>query len=150
MHASGQAVQFFLDSPLPQADCDRLHVRLNKLLPSDLRVLSCRRTPPDFSARLSPTWREYHYRLTWGDVADPLRCRYHGFVASALDVAVMQTTTQLFEGTHDFAAFSNSRNDGKPTVRTLLVARCVQVDATSVRFEVRYHAQKICVACVAQ
>jgi tRNA pseudouridine38-40 synthase len=136
VHANGQAVQFFLTAPLPPAECANMHVRLNKLLPPDIRVLSVCRTPPDFSVRLSPIFREYHYLLAWGDVEHPLGKRFCGFEFGELDVAAMEEVVDMFEGTHDFSAFSNARNDAKSTTRHVFTARIVRLEEYKLRFEV--------------
>ncbi|KAI9225316.1 MAG: pseudouridine synthase [Piptocephalis tieghemiana] len=62
---------------------------LNKLLPSDIRVLAWSPVSPDFHARFSCTGREYRYYL-------PLR---------GLSLSRMQEAAKVFEGQHDFRNF---------------------------------------------
>ena len=138
VHANGQAVQFHLDKPLPEPTLKNLYKGLNSLLPRDVRVTSVCRTPPDFSVQVSALSREYHYHLAWGEVEDPLRRRVCAFHSGHLDVGAMVAATKLFEGRHNFDAFSSKprvpRSAG--TVRQLFRAECVQVAPGEVRFEV--------------
>lgn len=142
VHAHGQAVQFHLDAPLATDTVAHLHKGLNALLPRDARVLSVCRTPPDFSVQVSALSREYHYHLAWGEVADPLARRTCAFHCGRLDADAMQEAAKVFEGTHDFAAFSSAPRTPKAggTVRAMHRAECVRTGDAQVRFEVRVAA----------
>ncbi|XP_067014520.2 tRNA pseudouridine(38/39) synthase [Anabrus simplex] len=59
---------------------------LNRLLPEDMRVLSWRPVPSDFSARFDCTSRTYKYFFPRGN----------------LDIALMNEAVQYVVGTHDF------------------------------------------------
>jgi tRNA pseudouridine(38-40) synthase len=112
----------------------QFHVELNRLLPADVRVRSARAVPPDFSVRHSALWREYHYHLSWGDVADPCKRRHVMHVRGELDVAAMAQTLRAFEGTHDFSAFSNLSQRPGPATRQVLRVH-MHVDGSAARIE---------------
>lgn len=137
VHASGQAVQFFLDQQLPQANVAAMHTELNPLLPDDVRALRVVRTPPDLHVRLSPLWREYHYVMAWGDVEDPLQRRFAGFHFGDLDAVAMERAVAQFVGRHNFQAFATGRMEAADAIRVVLAARMVCLSQKRVRFEVR-------------
>lgn len=134
VHALGQVVQFYTNQQLSQLDT--LHLRLNSLLPYDVRVMSTQATPMDFSVRLSALWKEYHYKLGYGTVSNPLERRHRAFIRGPLDVPAMADAIAAFEGTHDFSAFANRYEDGLSTVRTLIKARIVE-EPGGLRIELR-------------
>lgn len=134
MHAKRQYVQFFADRQLQNVD--RLHLRMNALLPPDARVLCVRAVPSTFSVRYHALSREYHYRLQYGDLFDPLQRKYVWFVPGDLDVPAMEHVAACMEGTHDFEAFSNARPDYSDFKRTLYSVKLVQLGDGHIRFEV--------------
>jgi tRNA pseudouridine38-40 synthase len=135
VHAKRQYVQFFIDRELEKVDA--LHLRMNSLLPHDLRVMSVRQVPSTFSVRYNALAREYHYHLQFGRVWDPLQHRFEGFVPGELDVAAMEEVAACFVGTHDFQAFSNLETDAKTHERTIYSAKLVKLADGHIRFEVR-------------
>ena len=140
VHATGQVVQFYWDGGLggaedggeaaaPDAaataaktlDLDPtrgLPARLNGLLPPDIRVLAALRTAPDFVATASATAKAYRYEIDLlpGLGCDPLSARRRAQVPPrrTVDFAAVERAARLFEGTHDFSAFSN--RDGSSSV----------------------------------
>lgn len=135
VHAHQQFVQFFLDDLIDAPE--ELPPRLNRLLPDDLRVRRLCPVSPQFSVRLHAISREYCYNIAWGQMSDPLKRRYQGFVFGDLNVPAMIVALESMLGTHDFAAFSNSRHDGSITIRTITKARLVMLGDQEARIEVR-------------
>lgn len=133
VHARRQYVQFFIDRQIE--DLDKLHLRMNSLLPVDLRVLCVREVPAGFSVRFHALSREYHYRLQYGAVLDPLQRRFVGFTPGELDVPAMEELATCMEGTHDFQAFSKFQTDATNYERTLYSARVVHLGEGQLRFE---------------
>jgi tRNA pseudouridine38-40 synthase len=131
----GQVVQFYLDKEVRKVE--GLHVRMNRLLPPDLRVIRLHATPAHFSVRHHAIAREYHYNLTWGEVQMPLHRRYYAHVRGDLDVDAMEEALGAFIGTHDFVAFSNFLTcDTTDSVRTILKARIV-LESDHLRIEIK-------------
>jgi tRNA pseudouridine38-40 synthase len=117
VHATGQVAH--LDLPPGAPAPDELAHRLNRLLPSDLRVPGVRQVPPAFDARFSALRRHYRYRICdapWG--VDPLRRHDTVVHHRRLDDAAMNAASGLLLGEHDFAAFCRHR-EGATTVRRL-------------------------------
>eukprot|EP00892_Ulva_mutabilis_P003173 jgi/Ulvmu1/12857/UM098_0042.1 len=135
VHAMQQHVQFYLDHEITAPDATPS--RLNRVLPPDIRVHQLQQAPTSFSVRLHATWREYWYRLSWGNVYDPIKRRHMAFVFGDLDMSAMIETLECMVGTHDFEAFSNFTHDGASTVRTISKAQLVMVGPCEARFEVR-------------
>ena len=119
VHAKGQVAHFDTDKPI---DPLKMLRALNGLLPHDIRILKLEPTTRDFHARFSAKEKTYHYNLSLGPACDPLMRLYSHHFLYALDKDKLQESLALFEGTHDFASFTNSANSGTAlngTVRTL-------------------------------
>lgn len=87
---------------------------LNKLLPSDIRILAwCASPPPDFSARFSCKERRYRYFFTqpaFNPKFGALGLENHIALAERrregwLDIQTMREAAKKFEGLHDFRNF---------------------------------------------
>ena len=108
VHARGQVTSFAAPPGLAGAD---LVTRLNKLLPSDVRVVGeVHAAPPRFSARGAPTGKVYCYSLDTAPTLDPLRRRHalHAPVlADAGALAEASAAAACFVGTHDFTHFAS-------------------------------------------
>ncbi|RKP13614.1 pseudouridine synthase, partial [Piptocephalis cylindrospora] len=85
---------------------------LNKLLPSDIRILAWSPVSPDFHARFSCTGREYRYYI-------PLR---------GLSLPRMQEAAQIFQGQHDFRNFCkiDPTKNVKTHERTILTSEVTE------------------------
>jgi tRNA pseudouridine38-40 synthase len=117
VHATGQVAH--VDLP-PAVAADRLLLRLNGLLPHDVRIRQVSRAPQGFDARFSGLARTYRYRVADSPaLVDPLRRRDTLVWARELDLAAMQEASRQLLGLHDFAAFCR-RREGATTTRTLL------------------------------
>ncbi|MCJ1313838.1 hypothetical protein MMC25_007518 [Agyrium rufum] len=80
---------------------------LNRLLPSDIRVLAwCPDPPPEFSARFSCEERQYRYFFTQPAFPpNPLLSRRDELQDGFLDIDAMRRAAKRFEGLHDFRNF---------------------------------------------
>lgn len=90
---------------------------LNKVLPSDIRVLSWCHVKDDFSARFSCTSRKYKYF----------------FFGQGLNLEKMQQAAELLEGSHDFRNFSKidpSKGVDQSFERNILSAKIESVNGT--------------------
>lgn len=117
VHAYGQVAHFRFSRPFEPAGIQRA---LNALLPADIRILTLRRTSPDFHARRSAIAKEYRYFIWNGPYLPPFLARYRAHVRSPLNVAAMQDAANRLIGEHDFAAFAaNPSRVVESTVRTL-------------------------------
>jgi tRNA pseudouridine38-40 synthase len=113
VHARGQAVHFELGGV--DLEPQELERALGRLLPADVAVSRVERaaevdaTGRPWHAIYWATGKQYTYRLHSGCAAmDPTQRLYrHHFGRSALNLTAMAQAAKLFEGEHDFGAFSN-------------------------------------------
>jgi tRNA pseudouridine38-40 synthase len=118
VHAVGQVVAFDAAWRHGLSDLQRA---LNAVLPTDVAVQAVAEAVPDFHPRYDARSRHYRYTLYNAPARWPLARRYSLYVASLLDVAMMQRAAQALVGEHDFATFGKPPQ-GKITVRRVLAA----------------------------
>lgn len=93
---------------------------LNAHLPPGIRVMRIREVPEDFHARFSAFGKIYTYTIWNAPSPHPLLADRAWHVPWRLDPGRIRAACALFEGTHDFAAFSARRTKGpEPTTRTI-------------------------------
>ena len=116
VHATGQVIH--VDLPESVA-LDDLVYKLNRILDEDVRIHNISIAPEAFHARFSALRRYYRYKiLDENKVLDPLARLDVATWYRPLDVDVMNETSALLLGEHDFAAFCKYR-EGATTIRTL-------------------------------
>ncbi|MEC5125265.1 tRNA pseudouridine(38-40) synthase TruA [Verrucomicrobiales bacterium BCK34] len=102
---------------------------LNSSLPKAIRIMACYEVSPEFHARFSAMEKEYHYRIATADVMSPLLVGLAWHQRQFPDPENLAEVLALYEGTHDFRAFSANRNDGfdaeRDTNRTIFCADIV-------------------------
>jgi tRNA pseudouridine38-40 synthase len=98
---------------------DDIAYKLNRLLPSDIRVAAVGVAPAGFDARFSAINRRYRYRLADNlSFKNPLETRFTLDVAGQLDLDAMNEAGGHLLGLHDFASFCKPR-EGSTTIREL-------------------------------
>jgi tRNA pseudouridine38-40 synthase len=116
VHATGQVIHVDLPETL---GLDDLVYKLNRLLDEDIRIHNISIAPEAFHARFSALRRYYRYKiLDDNKVLDPLDRLDVSSWYRPLDCDVMNKTSALLLGEHDFAAFCKYR-EGATTIRTL-------------------------------
>ena len=116
VHATGQVIHVDLPETL---GLDDLVYKLNRLLDEDIRIHNISIAPEAFHARFSALRRYYRYKiLDDNKVLDPLDRLDVSSWYRPLDCDVMNKTSSLLLGEHDFAAFCKYR-EGATTIRTL-------------------------------
>jgi tRNA pseudouridine38-40 synthase len=116
VHATGQVIHVDLPETL---GLDDLVYKLNRLLDEDIRIHKVSIAPEAFHARFSALRRYYRYKiLDDNKVLDPLVRLDVSSWYRPLDCDVMNKTSALLLGEHDFAAFCKYR-EGATTIRTL-------------------------------
>jgi tRNA pseudouridine38-40 synthase len=116
VHALGQVVCFDLARPMSPPDLARA---LNRMLPSDVRVLDAFEVASGFHPRRDARSKLYRYVLDMGAPQLPTRRRYGGHVPARLDPVPVDLAAELYLGRHDFASLASSGGSVKTTVRTL-------------------------------
>ena len=116
VHATGQVIH--VDLP-ESVSLDDLVYKLNRILDEDVRIHNISIAPEAFHARFSALRRYYRYKiLDDNKVLDPLARLDVSTWYRPLDLDVMNKTSALLLGEHDFAAFCKYR-EGATTIRTL-------------------------------
>lgn len=123
VHALHQVAHFDLTETqlarLGRETIDDIAYKLNRLLPSDIRVASVGVAPTGFDARFSAINRRYRYRLADNlSFKNPLETRFTLDVAGQLDLDAMNEAGGHLLGLHDFASFCKPR-EGSTTIREL-------------------------------
>lgn len=113
VHALAQVAACDLRNPIP---VDNLMRAMNRLLPRDIRILGVTEAAPDFHPRHHATAKTYRFRIHRGDVCSPFERLYVWHYPYPLDEDRMHANAALFEGTHDFRAFTAS--DDRYTAET--------------------------------
>ena len=75
------------------------------------------RVDTEFHARFSAVEKEYHYRIATADVMTPLLVGLAWHQRQFPEAERLREVLALYEGTHDFRAFSANRNDGHDAER---------------------------------
>ena len=116
VHATGQVIH--VDLP-ESVSLDDLVYKLNRILDQDVRIHNISIAPEAFHARFSALRRYYRYKiLDDNKILDPLARLDVSTWYRPLDLDVMNKTSALLLGEHDFAAFCKFR-EGATTIRTL-------------------------------
>ncbi len=102
-HARGMVANFITASQMPLTAWSPA---LNRLLPPEIRVLSARRVPLEFHARLAASSKVYRYQIYRGAVMPPHLAREHFHFPYPLVLTLMETAARSFVGEHDFASFA--------------------------------------------
>jgi len=118
VHARGQVAHF---DGTGQADLSA--ARINRALPTDIRVLDFAPVSGDFDARFSALWRRYSYTVCDDPRGpDPLQRRYQLDRSGELDVVAMNEAAQALIGEHDFTSYCKLKEHGS-TIREILELR---------------------------
>ena len=118
VHARGQVAHF---DHLGRASLTA--ERINRALPTDIRVLDFASVSGDFDARFSALWRRYSYTVSDDSRGpDPLQRRYQLDRTGELDVVAMNEAAQALVGEHDFTSYCKLKEHGS-TIREILDLR---------------------------
>ncbi|MGA1823861.1 MAG: tRNA pseudouridine(38-40) synthase TruA [bacterium] len=132
VHALGQVAHIRSNKTI-SPDC--LKRALNSTLPSDIAVISVTEAEPSFHARFCAKGKFYRYWIYQGD-RSPFYWPYSWFLPKPLDIESIRCAISLFEGTHDFSAFSVINRDTKTnSTRTITRAQLLQYDNCIINLE---------------
>lgn len=102
VHALGQVVHFKTASGIPVSE---LKLRLNELLPEDIRVLSAKEMSLSFHSRYDAIGKVYRYTILNSRIHGRYKAESAYVFSSELDVEKMRKAASHLIGTHDFSAF---------------------------------------------
>lgn len=115
VHALAQVVSF--EVPIFWQDSARLKKELVKKLIGSIDIKKVEILGDDFNARFSAKSRSYRYLISTKKISIFTK-KYITFV-ERFDLVVAKEAIKIFEGTHDFFAFSKRGSDEKSTIRTI-------------------------------
>jgi len=113
VHASEQIVNFLTTKE--DLNLSQFMIGLNRLLPTDITILSASTMHLSFHPTLDATGKEYRYYICTGPVQLPYHRYYSWHVYHPLDIDEMQKAMPLLVGTHNFMAFCNVKNSAQYT-----------------------------------
>ncbi len=117
VHALGFAASF-LAPERPAIPMEKVRSALNRLMPSDVRVVSIREVPLAFHARHDALGKAYTYVLNLGGDS-PFSSRYSWRPRRAIRPDLMHEASRRLVGTHDFSSFVVERGRIEDAVRTI-------------------------------
>lgn len=115
VHASGQTASVVLHGLTEEIFFTE---EINRMLPGDIRILNAELVKNGFHARKSAIGKLYEYRIDTGKKPDVFQRRYCYHFPHALDLEAMQKAAGYLTGTHEYAAYTDKK-DEKSTKRTI-------------------------------
>jgi tRNA pseudouridine38-40 synthase len=106
VHAEGQVVNFFMDSPF---NLGRLKISLNGLLPKDIAIVHVEEMPIHFHPTLDNVKKEYWYHICNGPFQLPFYRQTSWHFPYPIDKEAMCKASEHLLRSHDFSAFCNER-----------------------------------------
>lgn len=124
VHAQGQVVNFF--TLRENLDLGKFAAGINRLLPSDIVVISAEKMPLSFHPTIDCIGKEYRYYICTGSFQYPVHRSYSWHVPVKLDFDRIEQGISLLKGKHDFRAFCNLTRTGryKDYIREIILLRC--------------------------
>lgn len=116
VHAVGQVVNFFSNTPIPPANLVRA---LNANLPDDIAVSACEEVSQAFCANKDAVRKLYRYVIRDHPVRDPFLHKFYTVSKHKLDAAAMHRAAAVLRGRHDFHSFETEWPNRMSSVRTI-------------------------------
>lgn len=138
VHALGQAANFF--SPVDTVPEENYVRALNDMLPGDVRVMSAKKVPEDFSSRFNATSRIYRYFFFTQKIIPASRTRYVWHLGYKPDVSILNQMAECLRGELDCASFSAAGDQSVSTFRYIDGARFYEETDDTLVFEIEANA----------
>jgi tRNA pseudouridine38-40 synthase len=119
VHAYGQVAAVTLANPIPPVNFRKA---VNRLLPQTIRITDVEEAALDFHPQFHAKRKTYQYRMFREEVCPPFVRRFVHHHPYPLNETAMMDAARLFQGQHDFTAFSASDErdqEGLSKVRTI-------------------------------
>ena len=115
VHARGQVVHMKLPVCLP-AD---FIIKLNEMLPEDIRVLKIELASLEFHSRYDAKAKTYKYYVDTNEKPDVFKRKYSCHYPKMLNLEQMKVAAKALIGRHDFSSFTDDKTEGKRKVREI-------------------------------
>ncbi len=123
VHALGQEAHFKTGSKLP---LNNIKMALNSILPKDIAITNVSEEDPDFHARKQALLKKYIYKIYRGKTRDPFLWHYTWHLHEALNICRIKSCLPVFQGEHDFSAFSVADKGTTNGIRKLLELKLIE------------------------
>lgn len=132
VHARGQTASVVLPG---KVETGFFTEKINNVLPADIRIRQADLVRNGFHARKNAEWKAYEYHIDTGQKPDVFRRRYCYHFPCRMDQERMRKTAEYIVGTHDYAGFTDKRNEisTKRTIYDIIVS--VQGSSVTIRYE---------------
>ena len=115
------AFELFLEEN-PLSDENKFLEKFNKNLPPDIKVISISNINNDFNIIQADKLKTYRYLFSFGAKNHPFCAPFMASFLEKLDIGLMKEGAILFEGRHNFKAYTVRAGEGRQFNR--LVASC--------------------------
>jgi tRNA pseudouridine38-40 synthase len=115
--ANEYAFELFVSEPITLPN---FLEEMNVNLPLDIRALAYREVDQHFNIIKSPKTKEYIYLFAFGQKPHPFSAPFINTVPYELDVELMRQGAAMYEGYHDFRAYSKRPKEHTVTKREVL------------------------------
>lgn len=133
VHAKNQVIGFDTSS---DPDLYRFKWQFNCIVPDDIVMKSVDKTEGFFDARREAVSRKYCYYVVNNNHCSVFIKRYSIMVTTEMDFGLMAKASELFIGSHDFAAFSNEKEKETFTIREIKDISLKKYDEGLIKFSI--------------
>ncbi len=106
VHARGQVANFFATKDF---SCSNLKIRLNKLLPDDIRIIDIVKVGENFNARKDAIKKTYKYYIYNREINSPFYRNYSWHINREIDIDILNRLSSQIIGEHNFLSFSGQK-----------------------------------------
>ncbi len=130
--ALDMAFELFLDNSLEKTSNFLELFNLN--LPPDIRVLSIDPISEKFNIIKDVKTKEYIYLFSFGEKNHPFCAPFLANIHENLDIDLMKEAARLFEGTHNFSAYTVKERGNTKTTRNITSCKITRNTLISANF----------------
>ncbi|MBT8209322.1 MAG: tRNA pseudouridine(38-40) synthase TruA [Eudoraea sp.] len=112
------AFELFLEG-IPIPDLTAFQNTFNRNLPPDIRITTINPVDKEFNIINDSRHKVYHYLFATAEKLHPFCAPFMACFTGELDIKRMQEGASLFEGTHDFGAYTPKSENSRELKRTL-------------------------------
>lgn len=117
----------------------------NQNLPPDIRVLEIEAVASGFNVIRNAKLKEYRYYFSFGKKPHPFSAPFMAYFGEDLNLAKMQKGAKMFEGYHDFSAYTVRKSQGKTVTRQL--DKCILKQNTDFKADFFPETSYVLVVC---
>lgn len=111
------AFELFINNPI--GDLEEFKILFNRNLPADIRIKGIFETDEHFNVIQNSKEKEYVYLFSYGEKNHPFAAPFIANIPEVLDIELMKKAAKLFEGEHDFTAFTARIQVNTQKIRTV-------------------------------